>query len=92
MKNVTTIDLGDGVAREIEFINSPRMAVNRLMIELNDDRLPSQILADFENRPTIKKAETLTPGKIELYEGFTKVIGFSRSEDSSSVRITLARG
>lgn len=90
MKNVTTIDLGDGIAREVDFISSPDMAPDRLIISLPDDRLPSQILADFEGRSAIKAMNTMKPGRTEIYEGFAEAVEFKRERDGSA-RITLAR-
>lgn len=91
MKNVMTLDVGDGVVREIEFINAPSMAKNQVMIELMDDRPLSQIAADFEGREKLVRRDNVREDIETVYSGFVRLTAIQRSGVSGAVRITLSK-
>lgn len=91
MKTVQMLDLGDGVAREIEFINSPSMARNQIVIELVDERPLAQICADFDDIKTIKRTDNVRPEIVTHYEGFSQLIGVNRNVSAGTVRLTLRK-
>lgn len=91
MKNAITLDVGDGVAREIEFINAPATARNKVMIELIDERPLSQIAADFEGREKLTRKDDIREDIETVYTGFTQLTAIQRNAVSGSVRITLAK-
>lgn len=91
MKTVQMLDVGDGVKREIEFITTPSMESGKVMIELYDERLLSQIAADFEGREKLVRTDNIRADIETVYTGFTKLTAIQRSAVSGSVRITLAK-
>lgn len=91
MRNVVKLDLGDGVVREIEFINSLAMTGKQVMIELYNDRPLSQIAADFEGREKMTRKDDIRPDVETVYSGFTRLTAIQRSGATGSVRITLEK-
>lgn len=91
MKTVQTLNLGDGVEREIEFINAPTMESGKVMIELYDDRALSQIAADFEGCEKIVRKDNIRADVETVYTGFTHLTMIQRNAVSGTVRITLAK-
>ena len=91
MRNVTTLDVGDGVAREIGYISVQAMAGKNTMIELYDDRLLSEIAADFEGRDRLIRKDSVRPDVETVYSGYTKLSAIRRNEISGAVVITLTK-
>lgn len=91
MKTVQTLNLGDGVEREIEFINAPTMESGKVMIEMYDDRALSQIAADFEGCEKIVRKDNIRADVETVYTGFTRLTMIQRNAVSGTVRITLAK-
>lgn len=91
MRNVTTLDVGDGIQREIEFMNVPAMAGRTVMIELYDERPLSQIAAEFEGRDTLVRRDSVMAGVETVYSGYTSLTAIRRNETSRAVLITLAK-
>lgn len=91
MKTVQMIDLGDGVKREIEFINSPAVARDRIMIELMDERALSEICADFDGVQTIKQTDNIRPEIVTSYEGYTQLVRAERNLNAGTIRLTLRK-
>ena len=90
MKSVQMLDLG-GKSLEVEFISSTSYASNQITIELDDNRLLSQIAADFEGCETIKRTDTIRPEITTTYSGYTELIDIRRSQANGSVRLTLRK-
>lgn len=91
MKTVQILDVGDGVKREIEFINSAAMARNQIMIELIDERPLSVIASEFEGRERLVRTDNIRPDIETMYTGYTDLVSIQRNTMSGSVRITLAK-
>lgn len=91
MKTVQMVDLGDGVLREIEFINSSVMARDQIVIELADDRSLSEICADFDGLQTIKRTDNIRPEIVTSYEGYTQLVRAERNLNAGTVRLTLRK-
>lgn len=90
MKSTTMLDLG-GMSYEIEFISSGTLGGNQIVIELEDDRLLSQIAEDFEGRKTMVRTDTARPEISTTYAGYTELIDIRRNQTNGSVRLTLKK-
>ena len=86
------ITTSKGKTFDIQFIGSPLRNVNRLMIELEDERLISEISADFEGLDTIVKTDSIKPNEKHIYEGFTKLAGIQENEEAGTFRLMLKKG
>lgn len=91
MKNEQTLDVGDGIERDIEFINSPMSENGRIIIEMHDDRNLSQIAADFEGREKLIRKDNLRKDIETVYTGFTNLVSIQRNGFSGTVRIILSK-
>lgn len=65
---------------------------NQILIDLPDDRLLSEVAADFEGLETITMTNTKKPGKKEVYEGFTHLADVHQNKAAGTVRLTLEKG
>ena len=86
------ITTSKGKTFDIQFIGSPLRNSNKLMIELEDERLISEISADFEGLSTIEMTENNLPNVKHIYEGFTKLAGIQENEETGTYRLTLKKG
>ena len=86
------ITTSKGKTFDIQFIGSPLRNSNHLMIELEDERLISEIAGDFEGLSTITKTDTIRPNEKTIYEGFTKLKGIQENQEASTFRLTLEKG
>ena len=64
----------------------------RIMIEIADDRLLSEIAADFEDVQTFRQTDPIKEGEFRLYEGYTHLVSIHRNMSDSTVRMTLEKG
>lgn len=87
-----TIMTSRGKTFEINWIWSTTRGGNRLMIELKENRLFSEIAADFEGVQTFTKMDSKTPNVKEIYEGFTALVGMSKENADGVIRLTLEKG
>ena len=86
------ITTSKGKTFDIQFIGSPLRNSNRLMIELEDARLISEIAGDFEGLDTITKTDSIKPNEKHIYEGFTKLKGIQENQEAGTVRLKLEKG
>lgn len=90
MKNVTTLDLGNGKTPEIELMGVLRGG-EQLLIAVYDERPLSAIAAEFEGCSVLTKQNKSRPNVKEVYEGYTRLVSIQRYAPGDMVRITLAR-
>lgn len=86
------ITTSKGKTFDIRFIGSPLRSSNRLMIELKDERLISEISADFEGLSMITKTDSSLPNEKHIYEGFTKLKAIKENEEAGIFLLTLEKG
>lgn len=72
-----------GKMLDVNWAFGPTGESESLMIELTDNRLLSEIAADFEGNSRIKKTDETKPGVTEIYEGFTKLATIQRNKNGS---------
>lgn len=80
-----------GKTFEINYIWPTTRNGEKLMIELEDSRTASQIVADFDGVEVFEKTEKKKPGK-EVFEGFTRLVGYSSENFDGVIRLTLEKG
>ena len=76
---------------DILFISTLLRAGNRLMIELKDERMLSEIAADFDGVETITKTDDIKPNVKEVYDGFSNLVHIQRNRETGTVRMMLER-
>lgn len=86
------ITLDSGKVFDINFICTPLRDGSRVLIDLFDDRLLSEIAADFEGAKTITKVDAVRPNVKEVFEGYTKLVAIQRNTAAETVRLTLEKG
>lgn len=84
------IETSKGKTFEGVWAYGPMRGSNELMIELRDDRLLSQVAADFEGCETIR-VDNGRRSPVMLYEGYTHLSAVDPGEDDGSYRLTLKK-
>lgn len=77
------ITTNKGKTFDVNWAFGPTSASGSLMIELADNRLLSEIAADFEGNSKIEKTNETKPGVTEVYEGFTELTIIQRNKNGS---------
>lgn len=77
------ITTSKGKTLDVNWAFGPTSESGSLMIELTDNRLLSEIAADFEGNSRIEKTDETKPGVTEVYEGFTKLAAIQRNKNGS---------
>lgn len=77
------ITTSKGKTLDVNWAFAPTRESGSLMIELPDNRLLSEIAADFEGNNKIKKTDETKPGVTEIYEEFTELAAIQRSKNGS---------
>lgn len=77
------ITTSKGKTLDANWAFGPTSTSGSLMIEIPDNRLLSEIAADFEGNSRIEKTDETKPGVIEIYEGFTELAAIQRNENGS---------
>lgn len=75
------ITTNKGKTFDVNWAFGPTSASGSLMIELADNRLLSEIAADFEGNSKIEKTNETKPGVTEVYEGFTELTIIQRNKN-----------
>lgn len=81
-----------GQTFDIQYIGNVITNSTRIMIEMADDRLLSEIAADFEDVQTFRQTDPIKEGEYRLYEGYTHLISIHRNMSAGTVRLTLEKG
>ena len=74
------ITTSKGKTLDVNWAFGPTDESGSLMIELPDNRLLSEIAADFEGK---NKIDETKPGVTEVYEGFTELAAIQRNKNGS---------
>lgn len=77
------ITTSKGKTLDVNWAFGPTSASGSLMIEIPDNRLLSEIAADFEGNRKIEKTNETKPGVTEVYEGFTDLTIIQRNKNGS---------
>lgn len=77
------ITTNKGKTFDVNWAFGPTSASGSLMIEIPDNRLLSEISADFEGNGKIEKTDKAKPGVTEVYEGFTELTIIQRNKNGS---------
>lgn len=77
------ITTSKGKTLDVNWAFGPTGESGSLMIELTDNRLLSEIAADFEGSSRIEKKDETKPGVTEVYEGFTELAAIQRNKNGS---------
>lgn len=77
------ITTSKGKTLDVNWAFGPTSESESLMIELTDNRLLSEIAADFEGNSKIEKTDETKSGVTEVYEGFTKLATIQRNKNGS---------
>lgn len=77
------ITTSKGKTLDVNWAFGPTGESGSLMIELPDNRLLSEIAADFEGNRKIEKTDEKKPGVTETYEGFTELAAIQRNKNGS---------
>lgn len=81
-----------GQTFDIQYVGTALTGSGRLLIEIEDDRLLSEIAADFEGVQTLRKADSVQDGVYAVYEGYTRLVSIHRNMSTDTVRLTLEKG
>ena len=84
------ITTSKGKTLDVNWAFGPTSESGSLMIELTDNRLLSEISADFEGNSKIEKTDETKPGVTEVYEGFIELAAILRNKNGS-VLVKLAK-
>lgn len=86
------ITLDNGKTFDIEFIGVPMRNGSRVMIEMDDKRLLSEIASDFEGAQTIREETVERKETVyKVYEGYSRVVAVQRIGAEGTVRLTLEK-
>lgn len=77
------ITTSKGKTLDVNWAFGPTGESGSLMIEIPDNRLLSEIAADFEGGSKIEKTDKAKPGVTEVYEGFTELTIIQRNKNGS---------
>ena len=85
-----TITTNRGKAFKVSSICVPMLDESKCIIELEDERTPAEIFADFDGLETITKTDDVTD-QVKHYDGFASLVEFKRVK-GNTVRLTLEKG
>ena len=88
MKTITT---SSGKTLDIKWVLGP-ISNDQILIDLDGDFAISKLAAKFENQASFRVDDDATPGKYDMYEGYTQLVGVTRMKNKNVTRLTLEKG
>lgn len=88
MKRITT---SSGKTLDIKWVLGP-LSNDQIMIDLEGDIPISKIAPKFENQTSFRVDDDATPGKYDMYEGYTQLVGVTRMKNKNVTRLTIEKG